>query len=308
MAKSHKVNYVIWLLLFVGISGILFASSSSSQFYSFGISPLSYGGNIELPDTVCNFKVTVDGLDKNGKIVLSEQSSFLEKNPTTTFSLVGGIDNSEIEQFKVSNKMRCEFINNAPYVDMTASYSDLKINIFAKDSKGVENNVWNNVVRSNADIPIVENNERVLSTVYANTSDIKKYLENGDYETTLRFVTFGNVQLNYDAVPSVNYKVTIPDNKAQTFITLDVQKDGKVEPPKEPKQPDPKQPEDPKNPVNPLSTVDEFTKCIQAFDMSCLAQDKFLPYYIGSFGLFFLVGAVGTRNKPMFDQFGNRSR
>ena len=147
-----------------------------------------------------------------------------------------------------------------------------------------------------------------MSTVYANTSDIKKYLENGDYETTLRFVTFGNVQLNYDAVPSVNYKVTIPDNKAQTFITLDVQKDGKVEPPKEPKQPDPKQPEDPKNPVNPLSTVDEFTKCIQAFDTSCLAQDKFLPYYIGSFGLIFLVGAVGTKNKPMFDQFGNRAR
>ena len=308
--------------MFVGISGILFASSSSSQFYSFGISPLSYispfGGNIELPDTVCNFKVTVEGIDKNGKIVLSEQSSFLEKNPTTTFSLVGGLDNSEIDKFNISNKMRCEFINNAPYVDMTANYSDLKINIFAKDSKGIENNVWNNVVRSNTGIPIVENNEVVLSTISANTVDIKKYLENGDYETTLRFVTFGNVQLNYDVVPSVNYKVTIPDNKAQTFITLDVQKDGKVEPPKEPRQPQqpqqpqqPKLPEQPKlpdDPVSPLSTVEEFTKCIQAFDTSCLAQDKFLPYYIGSFGLVFLVGAVGTRNKPMFDQFGNRSR
>ena len=286
----------------------MFASSSSSQFYSFAISPLSYAGNVELPDTVCNFKVTVDGLDKNGKIVLSEQSSFLEKNPTTTFSLEGGIDNSEIEQFKVSNKMRCEFVNNAPYVDMTANYSDLKINIFAKDSNGNEKNVWNNAIRTSTGIPIVENNEKLLSTVYANTSDIKNYLENGDYETTLRFVTFGNVQLNYDVVPSVNYKVTIPDNKAQTFITLDVQKDGKVVPAKDPKQPDPKQPEDPESPINPLSTVEEFTKCIQAFDMSCLAQDKFLPYYIGSFGLFFLVGAVGTRNKPMFDQFGNRSR
>ena len=71
--------------------------------------------------------------------------------------------------------------------------------------------------------------------------------------------------------------------------------DPKDEPPKD---------DDPK--VNPLDDIEEFTKCIQSFDMQCLAQDKFLPLYIGGFGFVFLVGAVGTRKRPMFDQFGNR--
>lgn len=310
MAKSHKSNYVVWLLLFVGISGLLFASSNSSQFFAFELNPLSFGGNVELPNIKCNVKVTVDGYDKNGNKVLTEQSSFLEKNPTTTFSLVGGQDNSEIDKFDVSNKMRCEFINNSPYVDMTVKKSDLDVTIYAKDSKGVENNVWNNNIMSFTAIPIVENNEKVLSKISANTVDIKKYLENGDYETTLRFVTSGNVEIFYDVAPDVVYDVTIPNDKVETYITLNVQKDGIVEvPPKGNEPPTKENGNNEDNPlINPLSDIDEFTSCIQSFDTQCLAQDKFLPLYIGGFGFVFLVGAVGTRKQPLFDQFGNRVR
>ena len=308
MAKSYKSNYAIWLLLFVGITGVLFASTTSSQFFAFEIEPLSFGGNIELPNILCNVKVTVDGFDKNGNNVLTKQSSYLEKNPRTTFSLIGGQDNSEIDKFDISNKMRCEFIDDTPYVDMTTKSSDLDIIIYAKDAKGVEQQVWNNNVKSLTAIPIVENNERVLSKISANTIDIKKYLDNGDYETTLRFVTSGEVKIFYDIAPSVIYEVAIPTDKVETYITLDVQKDGKVDVPPEPKpKDDPK--DDPKedNPlINPLDDIEEFTKCIQSFDMQCLAQDKFLPLYIGSFGFVFLIGAVGTRKRPMFDQFGNR--
>lgn len=294
------------MLLFVGVSGLLFASTTSSQFFAFEIEPLSYGGNIELPNIVCNVKATVEGFDKNGNEVLKKQSSYLEKNPRTTFSLIGGQDNSEIEKFDVSNKMRCEFINDTPEVDMTTKSSDLDIIIYAKDAKGVEQQVWNNNAKSLTAIPIVENNEKVLSKLSANTIDIKKFLDNGDYETTLRFVTSGEVKIFYDVAPSVIYEVAIPSDKVETFITLNVQKDGIVEvSPKgnDPKD-DPPKGNDPK--VNPLDDIEEFTKCIQSFDMQCLAQDKFLPLYIGGFGFVFLVGAVGTRKRPMFDQFGSR--
>ena len=306
MAKSYKSNYAIWLLLFVGVSGLLFASTTSSQFFAFELTPLSYGGNIELPNILCNVKVTVQGFDKNGIEVIERQSSYVEKNPSTTFSLIGGQDNSEVEKFDISNKMRCEFINDTPEVDMTTKSSDLDIIIYAKDAKGVEQQVWNNNVKSLTAIPIVENNEKVLSKLSANTIDIKKFLDNGDYETTLRFVTSGEVKIFYDVAPSVIYEVAIPSDKVETFITLNVQKDGIVEvPPKgdDPKDEPPKG-DDPK--VNPLDDIEEFTKCIQSFDTKCLAQDKFLPLYIGGFGFVFLVGAVGTRKRPMFDQFGNR--
>ena len=305
MAKSHKGNYVIWLLLFVGVSGLLFASTTSSQFFAFEIKPLSFK-NIDLPNIVCNVKATVEGFDKNGNEVLKKQSSYLEKNPRTTFSLIGGQDNSEIEKFDISNKMRCEFIDDTPYVAMTTKSSDLDIIIYAKDAKGVEQQVWNNNAKSLTAIPIVENNEKVLSKLSANTIDIKKFLDNGDYETTLRFVTSGEVKIFYDVAPSVIYEVVIPSDKVETFITLNVQKDGIVEvPPKgdDPKD-DPPKGNDPK--VSPLGDIEEFTKCIQSFDMQCLAQDKFLPLYIGGFGFVFLVGAVGTRKRPMFDQFGSR--
>lgn len=305
MAKSHKSNYVIWLLLFVGVSGILFASTTSSQFFAFEVKPLSFK-NIDLPNIVCNVKATVEGYDKNGNEVLKEQSTFLEKNPRTTFSLIGGQDNSEIEKFDVSNKMRCEFIDDTPYVDMTVKKSDLDVVIYAKDAVGVEKQVWNNNIKSLNAVPIVENKEKVLSKLSANTVDIKKFLDNGDYETTLRFVTSGNVEIFYDVAPTVVYDVTIPNDKVETYITLNVQKDGIVEVP--PKGDDPKD-DDPKDDdtlVNPLDDIEEFTKCIQSLDMQCLAQDKFLPLYIGGFGFIFLVGAVGTRKRPMFDQFGNR--
>ena len=310
MAKSHKSNYVIWLLLFVGVSGVLFASTTSSQFFAFELSPLSFGGNVDVPNILCNVKVTVDGFDKNGNNILTKQSSYLEKNPRTTFSLVGGQDNSEIEKFDVSNKMRCEFINDTTYVDMTVKKSDLDVVIYAKDAVGVEKQVWNNNIKSINAVPIVENNEKVLSKLSANTIDIKKFLDNGDYETTLRFVTSGNVEIFYDVAPTVVYDVTIPSDKVETYITLNVQKDGIVEvPPKgdEPETKDNGSNED--NPlINPLDSIEEFTKCIQSFDTQCLSQDKFLPLYIGGFGFVFLVGAVGTRKQPMFDQFGNRVR
>lgn len=294
------------MLLFVGVSGLLFASTTSSQFFAFEIEPLSYGGNIELPNIVCNVKATVEGFDKNGNEVLKKQSSYLEKNPRTTFSLIGGQDNSEIEKFDVSNKMRCEFINDTPEVDMTTKSSDLDVIIYAKDAKGVEQQVWNNNAKSLTAIPIVGNNEKVLSKLSANTIDIKKFLDNGDYETTLRFVTSGEVKIFYDVAPSVIYEVVIPSDKVETFITLNVQKDGivKVSPKGDDPKDDPSKGNDPK--VNPLDDIEEFTKCIQSFDMQCLAQDKFLPLYIGGFGFVFLVGAVGTRKRPMFDQFGSR--
>ena len=78
MAKSYKSNYAIWLLLFVGVSGLLFASTTSSQFFAFEIEPLSFGGNVELPNILCNVKVTVQGFDKNGNEVIEKQSSYLQ--------------------------------------------------------------------------------------------------------------------------------------------------------------------------------------------------------------------------------------
>ncbi len=289
-------------MLFVAISGIILSSANSNTVFGFELNPLAFAGNIDLPDVICNVKATVNGLDENNEIIVTEDSTPFEKHPRTTFSLVGGIDNSDVTSFDINTKMRCDFIDT-PFVDMTADSSDLTVIIFAKDSKGVEKQVWNNSVKSTSDVPIVNNHEETLSKVNARVVDIEKELEKGDYTTTLRFVVFGDVKLFYDVVSSVKYNVAIPDNKIQTFITLDVTKDTEPEDvlvDKELKE----KPQDPS--VTSINDIKELTTCIQTINTNCLLQSKFMPYYIGSFGLVFLVGALSTRNRPMFDQFGNR--
>ena len=295
----------------MAVVGLIFTTSTDSKIYAFEIIPLDIGSsNITLPDINCNIKSTVNGLDVNGNIVLTEQSSFFEKHPRTTFSLVGGIDNSVVVSFDIQNKMRCDFINNAPFVPMTAVSSELKVVIYAKDQSGVEKEVWNNLVRVNVGVPIVNNTEEQLSEVNARTSDIHKYLPDGNYKTTLRFVTYGTVTLQYDVDQFAKYDVVIPDNKIVTFIDLDVQKTGTAggdgEPQKEP-EPTPKSCESTNSCVPEITDIiQEFSLCASAFDINCLMQSQFLPYYVGGFGAVFLIGAVTTRNSRMsFDQFGN---
>jgi hypothetical protein len=303
--KTHKSNYVIWFLIFAVVSGVLFASSNSNELFSFQISPLSVA-NVELPDVVCNVKATVTGLDSEGNIVLTGQSSAFDRHPKTTFSLVGGESNTPIDEFQIDNKMRCDFINGATFVPMTVSNSDLKVVIFAKDSVGVEKEVWNKSIDANITVPIVNNHEEIISIFNADFSDIDKFLEQGNYETTLRFVTFGTVTLHYDVVPSVKYDVSIPDNKVVTQITLDVTKDEPSQSGQPQSTSDPRPPVITSSSILPLQSFEEFTICAQLGDMNCLLQEKFLPIYILLAGLGLVIGALTTRKKPMFDAFGNK--
>lgn len=302
MGKTHLSNYIIWTLVFAGVAGILFSISEADTGFAFQIQPLALAGNIELPDILCNAKATVSGIGANG-VVLSAQSTPFERHPKTTWNLVGGNDDEDITSFRIENKMRCDFINDATFVPMTVADSDLTVVIFAKDSKGVEKQVWNKTIKSGLDVPIVNNHEEILSTTTANTVDIDKELEAGDYESTLRFVTYGTVTLFYDGYDYVKYDVAIPDNKIQTFITLDVTKT--ITSHGKPTQPVPP-PDDQDPSVLPTSDIEELIKCVQEFDFGCVLQDKFLPYTIGLLGSVILLSAVTTRKNPMFDQLGNR--
>ena len=306
MAKTHKSNYLIWGLIFAGVAGILIGGSTSSSVFGFQIQPLALsGGNVELPDILCNIKSTVRGLDSEGRITLTDESTPFEKHPKTTFSLVGGATNAPFESFTVDNKMRCDFINGATFVPMTVADSDLTVVIYAKDATGNEKQVWNKTSKNSLDVPIVNNHEEVLSSTSASVDDILKYIEAGDYESTLRFVTYGTVTLFYDGYDYVEYDVVIPDNKIESFITLDVTKDitGQGEPPK---------PDLPPTEVNDPTIEDvtgtllAFQLCASTLNIDCLTNQVFLPYYLGIFGSVILLGAITTRKKPMFDQLGNR--
>ena len=308
MAKrNHKLHFGVWFLIAIAVSGFIFASSSNSNYLAFSLSPLSFQGNIDLPDILCNVKSTVNGVDSNGEVVLVAQSTAFEKHPRTTFSLVGGQNDTPVETFKVANKMRCDF-PNGNFVDMTVASSDLKVVIYAKDSAGIEKEVWNNSVKSTSAVPIVNNHEETLSTVSANTVDIEKYLEQGDYETTMRIVTFGTVKIFYDGYESVKYDVVIPDNKIVSYVTLDVTKDT---PAKSGSPSDSQNPQGTQSPeVEDISgTLDALQLCIASFDVSCMTNQVFLPYFIGGIGLIAVVGALTTKNtRVAFDQFGNPMR
>jgi hypothetical protein len=305
--RNQKVHYGVWLVLFVAVVGIFATTSSANSIFAFSLSPLSFQGNVDLPDILCNVKSNVQGLDANGEVVLTQSSTPLEKHPRTTFSLVGGQNDTPVDKFKIDNRMRCDFINNAPFVPMTVSSSDLKVVIYAKDSTGVEKEVWNDSVKSNSNVPIVNNHEESLDNHFADTVDIDDFLEQGNYESAMRIVTFGTVTLHYDGYESVKYDVEIPDNKITTYLTLDVVKDT----PSQSGTPTPSNDPQTKTTSSDISditgTLLAFQLCASTLDISCLTNQAFLPYYVVSLGGIFLVGAMTTRNsKVAFDQFGNR--
>ena len=71
MKQKHKIAYVVWFLLFVAISGILFTSANADKYFTFEIQPNAFTGNIELPNVLCYIKTTTEGFDKDGKLILT---------------------------------------------------------------------------------------------------------------------------------------------------------------------------------------------------------------------------------------------
>lgn len=312
--KNHKVAYFVWFIMFIGVAGILFTGANADKYFTFAIKPnavtstgVTFGGNVELPDVNCLTKVTTNGYDKNNKIILTDDSPFFEKHPKTTYSLVGGADNSEVVKFEITPKIRCEFINNAKYVPMTLQTANIKAFVMAKDSKNVEKEVWNGVMVGK-DIPIVNNHEEEITKFTVNTSDLFKYMEKGEYKTLLTFQITGTMDFIYTGYNTVHYAITVPRDSVQTYIETTVTKDT----PAQTQSSNDSTSSDPK--VKDAGTeqiTDDLTKlslCATTVDIACLSQSDFIPYYIGGLGFVFLIGAMTTKNHPVFDQYGNRLR
>jgi hypothetical protein len=115
--------------------------------------------------------------------------------------------------------------------------------------------------------------------------------------------------LVYTDFNTVHYAITIPrDSVIQKSIAFSVTKDTQTSTtiggsqntdPKVPKTPD----------INPI--IDDLQKlslCVTTADVPCLTQQDYIPYYIGGLGFVFLIGAMTTRNHPVFDSYGNRMR
>jgi hypothetical protein len=207
--------------------------------------------------------------------------------------------------------------------------SKLKSTIYGKVITGVEKEIWNGDTRGTKMINLTNNNEKTLSTHSANVTDIHKYLPKGDYQTTLRFQTTGNVDL-INNVTNSSHTIVINNDKIKTEINLNVVKesqprgesdrDGDGFPDRIDNCPDKFSitnngcPDtgnggttrigDDGNEITDILT--EFTLCLNIMDMNCLMNQKFLPLYLGGFGFVFLIGAVTTRKTQVFDSFGNR--
>lgn len=303
--RNHKVAYFVWFMLFIGIAGFLFSSANADKYFTFQIQPnaLADFKNIELPNVLCITKVTTEGFDKDGNVVLTEQSRPFEKHPITTYSLIGGKDNSEVVKFEITPKIRCEVEKNIP---MTITVANLKAFVLAKDSKNTSHEVWNHInVAKN--IPIVNNHEEHITTFTVNTIDLFKYLEKGQYHTLLTYQVTGDLSFVYNVAPkAIPYNIHIPRDSIQTYVDLDVTKDT---PAQTPSDDDTRQSDPNSKNINTVAITDDLQKlslCVATVDVPCLTQQSHIPYYIGALGLVCLIGAVTTKSHPVFDSFGNR--
>lgn len=343
MAKSHKSNYLIWGLALVGVIGLIYAGSNHNDILAFeipipnelriagGDDPHNTGDQLDIPDpdidagdlsgVLCFIKSTMQGYTVNGNLVLTEQSPFLFQYPRIQ-SLTGGELNSEIDHYKVVPKIRCEVQGDYP---MTITQASLKAFVVStnQETKDVRE-VWDSgVSRVVRDIPIVFNHEEELTVFTVKSSDIENYLASGEYQTELKFQVSGTMDIEYDnfQISGKQNLITIPRESIQTKTNVIVSIIGETGIDGEPIPIEPKGKELPTctngqqlNDAGVCADVEpsnvnfytELSSCLQTFDTNCLMQQKFIPLYAGSVGMLFLLGAVGTRNKPMFDQFGNR--
>ena len=300
--------------MFIGVSGIIFTSANADKYFNFSIQPnavtstgKTFGGNIELPNVNCYVKVSTVGLDKNGeKVISSKDSNFFIKHPTTTFSLVDGISKSEITSFEITPKIRCEFLSGK-YVPMTLQTANLKAFVMAKDSTNHEIEVWNGI-KTGKDVPINFNHEEPITKFTVNSVDLYKYMEKGDYKTLLTFQVTGTLDFIYTNYNTVHYSITVPRDSVQTYIETTVTKDVPAQ--TSPDNNDRTLGSDPKSKgmgIEPIT--DDLTKLLSCgADVPCLTQQTFIPYYIAMIGAVFLIGAITTKNHPVFDSYGERLR
>ena len=253
--------------------------------------------NVSSSEIICKVSTSVSGVDSNGVQVINRESGVFSQNEVMSLDLVNPTNNKIIESLNMVNKLTCNISGNTSDLEnISVKSSALKTTIFGLVQSGAEKEIWNDKIINSNSINLSDNQEKILSSQSANVNDIHKYLPRGDYQTTIRIQTTGDIILVNDST----YKtatITIGTDNVITNIDLDVVKNS---------EPTPEPPVEPEPPVKPLSLIEEFTFCLNTLDTDCLMNQKFLPFYIGGVGFIFLIGAVGTRNKPMFDQFGNR--
>jgi len=343
LAKSHKSNYLIWVLLFVGVSGLFVASSTTNGIIAFEIPippELRVVGddisqneidNITIPEpdgldlsgVLCFIKSTSQGFDKANNVVFTGQSNFLVQYPRIQpNSLTGGDTNSDIVRYEFTPKLRCEVDGDYPMTIKTASVKGFITS--TNQETHVEQEVWNSGISKIVNnIPIVFNHEEEITTFSANAVDIEKHLASGEYQTKLKFQVSGTMEIEYDNFQlSTNEKtlLKIPRESIETdfnvIVSIPTVQTSSGEQEKEdtgkelPECSNGQQLNDEGICADPeIETANfytELTSCLQTFNVECLLQQKFIPLYAGGFGVLFLLGAVTTRNRPMFDQFGNR--
>ena len=253
--------------------------------------------NVSSSEIICKVSTSVSGVDSNGVQVINRESGVFSQNEVLSLDLVNPTNNKIIESLNMVNKLTCNISGNTSDLEnISVKSSALKTTIFGLVQSGAEKEIWNDKIINSNSINLSDNQEKVLSSQSANVNDIHKYLPRGDYQTTIRIQTTGDIILVNDST----YKtatIKIGTDNVITNIDLDVVKNS---------EPTPEPPVEPEPPVKPLSLIEEFTFCLNTLDTDCLMNQKFLPFYIGGVGFIFLIGAVGTRKKPMFDQFGNR--
>lgn len=297
-------------------------------------------GNIEFEEVSCIVKTTNEGYDKDGKLLLRHQSTPFEKHPSTTLDLT--IANTEliVSEFKVTPKLKCLYENKGnilfpEYNEMELQKASMEVFVLAQDKEQVIGEVWNNInPKVTRDVELKHNTEIELDSFAVKTDDLLKFLDAGEYESLLKFQASGSIDIGYPNFSTLSFNLDVPQESIQTFVTLDVSKD---EPQTHTPEPVPDcepnerlidnkcviipecnddqflsnnvckdKDDDDEQEVNVMNFYEELTLCLQTMDINCLLQQKFIPLYAGSFGVLFLLGAVTTRNKPMFDQFGNR--
>lgn len=319
--KSAKKIYLFTGIAIFLIAGIGFTISNPEEIYAYRV-PVpnnitfeinndgSYSGVVNgIP---CFTKVTNLALDVNGRLITDTDSAFFISNPAVKLSIVDGKSGSVVDEFEVTVKSRCD-IDTQENLPMEFSTGSLKLLVSATYPNGIKQ-VWNGE-KQFKNVPITFNHEEELVTFNVKRVDLEKFLPEGEYTTKLRFSVSGTTDLKFVTSPfnalDIELIMVIPNESVTTEFIMEITKD---EPAEEGgtggngeeclQLCDGVQDEDSDNDLNEITIYDEFFLCLDAQDIDCLTQTKFMVSGVVGLSGLFIISAVLYHKTKTFDALG----
>jgi hypothetical protein len=201
------------------------SSSSGNQVYcgagvdvSTNADGTKYCEHIANESIFCQAKMTAEVVDENGKVVATEQSSFLGGHPITTFSFIDKDTNNELSGFNAIAKIKCDTPSSGflglEQNPVIVKAGKLAVHVYSKSADGTHLvDTFNTELTTNK-VLLENKQEVVLGNTFIKAERILEYMDKGQYDSEQHIILDGDFFIAWVDYENIPYRLS-----TQTVLT-----------------------------------------------------------------------------------------